>query len=73
MFESASRFFLIVLLYIVLCAVVYVLPAIFISLILLDKQVYLDCVAHPLYACIHGIISVGIVSRNIADIAEDIL
>lgn len=57
MFEQLSRFFLLVLSYIVLSSMVYILPAIGVAVIAWDKNVYLACVTHPLYAVFFGLLS----------------
>jgi hypothetical protein len=56
-FEKLSRVFLLILSYIVLCSLVYILPAIAVAVILWDKSVYLSCVTYPLYAVFVGILS----------------
>lgn len=70
MFEQLSRFFLIVLSYIVLCSMVYILPAIAVSMIAWDKSVYLTCVTHPLYAVFFGLISLIGVGAYMDTLAE---
>ena len=58
MFEQFSRLFLIVLSYIVLTSLIYILPAIAVSMIAWDKSIYFTCVTHPSYAAVFGLISV---------------
>jgi hypothetical protein len=70
MFEQLSRFFLIVLSYIVLSSMMYILPAIAVSLIAWDKNVYLTCVTHPLYAVFFGLISLIGVGGYMDSLAE---
>ena len=70
MFEQLSRFFLIVLSYIVLSSMVYILPAIAVSLIAWDKSVYLFCVTNPLYAVFFGLISLIGVGGYMDSLAE---
>ena len=58
MLEQLSRLFLLVLSYIVLSSLVYILPAIAVSMIAWDKSIYFTCVTHPSYAAVFGLISV---------------
>jgi len=70
MFEQLSRFFLIVLSYIVLSSMMYILPAIAVSLIAWDKSVYLTCVTNPLYAVFFGLLSLIGVGGYMDSLAE---
>lgn len=70
MFEQLSRFFLIVLSYIVLSSMVYILPAIAVALIAWDKSVYLTCVTNPLYAVFFGLLSLIGVGGYMDSLAE---
>lgn len=70
MFESLSRLFLLLLSYVVLTSLVYILPAIAISLIAWDKSIYHACVTHPGYACIFGLLSLTGVGVYMNDMAE---
>lgn len=73
MFERLSRFFLLVLSYIVLSSLVYILPAIAISVIAWDKSVYLACVTNPGYAGIYGLLTLIGVGAYIGDISDKYL
>lgn len=70
MFEQFSKLFLIVLSYIVLTSLVYILPAIAVSVIVWDKSIYFNCVTHPSYAAVFGLISVIGVGAYMADKAD---
>ena len=70
MFEQLSRFFLLVLSYIVLVSMLYILPAIAVSVIAWDKNVYLTCVTNPLYAVFFGLISLIGVGAYMDTLAE---
>ena len=70
MFEQISRLFLIVLSYIVVSSLVYILPAVAVSIIAWDKSIYHSCVTHPGYACIFGIMSLVSVGVYIGDKAD---
>ena len=70
MFEQLSRFFLLVLSYIVLSSMVYILPAIAVSVIAWDKSVYLICVTNPLYAVVFGLLSLIGVGAYMDSLAE---
>lgn len=70
MLEQLSRVFLIVLSYIVLCSMIYILPAIAVSVIVWDKSVYLACVTHPLYAVFFGLMSLITVGVYMSDLAD---
>ena len=70
MFEQLSRFFLLVLSYIVLSSLVYILPAIAVAVIAWDKSVYLICVTNPLYAVFFGILSLIGVGGYMDSLAE---
>lgn len=70
MFETLSRFFLIVLSYIVLSSLVYILPAIAVSVIVWDYTVYLACVTNPGYACIYGLLTLVGVGAYIGDVSD---
>lgn len=73
MFEQLSRFFLIVLSYIVLCSFVYILPAVAISMIAWDKSIYMACVTNPGYACIYGLLTLIGVGAYIGDLSDKYL
>jgi hypothetical protein len=70
MFEQFSKFFLIVLSYIVLVSMVYILPAIAVAVIAWDKTIYLNCVTHPLYAVFFGLMSLIGVGGYMDSLAE---
>lgn len=70
MLEQLSRFFLIVLSYIVLSSMVYILPAVAVSLIAWDKSVYLVCVTNPLYAVFFGLLSLIGIGGYMSDMAD---
>lgn len=70
MFEQLSRLFLIVLSYIVLCSMVYILPAIAVSVIAWDKSIYMACVTHPLYAVFFGLMSLISIGVYMSDMSE---
>jgi hypothetical protein len=70
MFEQFSRLFCIVLSYIVVSSLVYILPAIAVSIIAWDKSIYHSCVTHPAYACLFGIMSLVAVGVYIGDKAD---
>lgn len=70
MLEQLSRLFLLVLSYIVLSSMVYILPAIAVSLIAWDKSVYLTCVTNPLYAAVFGLLSLIGVGAYMDSLAE---
>lgn len=48
----------------------YILPAIAVSVIAWDKNVYLACVTHPLYAVFFGLISLIGVGGYMDSLAE---
>lgn len=73
MLEQLSRFFLLVLSYIVLSSLIYILPAIAVSVIAWDKSVYLICVTNPLYAVLFGLLSLIGVGAYIGDISDKYL
>jgi hypothetical protein len=73
MFEHLSKLFLLVLSYIVLTSLVYILPAIAISVIFWDKTLYYACVTHPLYAFFFGILSVISIGVYIVEISNEYL
>jgi hypothetical protein len=58
MFEQFSKLVLIVLSYIVLTSLVYILPAIAISVIVWKKSLYFSCITNPAYAAVFGLISI---------------
>ena len=70
MLEQLSRLFLIVLSYIVLSSMVYILPAIAVSMIAWDMTIYLTCVTNPLYAVVFGLISLIGVGASMDSLAE---
>ena len=70
MLEQLSRFFLIVLSYIVLVSMLYILPAIAVAVIAWDKSIYLTCVTNPLYAVFFGLISLIGVGAYMDSLAE---
>ena len=70
MFEQLSRLFLIVLSYIVLCSMVYILPAIAVSVIVWDKSIYMACVTHPLYGVFFGLMSLITIGVYMTDMSE---
>jgi hypothetical protein len=70
MLEQLSRLFLLVLSYIVLSSLVYILPAIAVSVIAWDKSVYLVCVTNPLYAVFFGLLSLIGVGAYMDSLAE---
>ena len=70
MFEQFSCLFLIVLSYIVVSSLVYVLPAVAVSIIAWDKSIYHSCVTHPGYACLFGIMSLVSVAVYMGDKAD---
>lgn len=73
MFEHLSKLFLLVLSYIVLCSLVYILPAIAVSVIFWDKTLYYACISHPLYAFFFGILSVIGIGVYIVEISNEYL
>lgn len=70
MFEQFSRLFLILLGYIVVSSLVYILPAVAVSVIAWDKSIYHACVTHPGYACIFGLLSLTGVGVYMGDRAD---
>ncbi len=73
MFEHLSKLFLLVLSYIVLCSLVYILPAIAVSVIFWDKSLYYACVTHPLYAFFFGILSIIGIGVYVIEISNEYL
>jgi len=69
-FEKLSRFFLLILSYIVLTSLVYILPAIAVSVIAWDKSIYLSCVSNPAYMFVFGLLSLIGIGVYIIDISD---
>lgn len=73
MFQKLSKIFLIVLSYIVITCLVYILPAVAVSVIFWDKSLYYACTTHPLYAFFFGLLSVIGIGVYIVEISNEYL
>jgi hypothetical protein len=73
MFEHLSKLFLLVLSYIVLACLVYILPAVAISVIFWDKTLYYACISHPLYAFFFGSLSIIGIGVYVIEISNEYL
>jgi hypothetical protein len=71
MLHVFSRFFLIVLLHIVLDLIVYIAPAVCVFLVTWDKQGYRSLVTHPAYISVMAPVAIYLVTVYIHEKIDD--
>jgi hypothetical protein len=69
-FEKLSRLFILILSYIVLCSLIYILPAIAVAVMFWDRTIYYACLTNPAYAIFIGLTALIGIAVYMVDLCD---